>query len=735
MKRRAFVLLIVVVAAPLRASGTIHIARVSKPIALHGDLSDPGWKQATRIEQWFETNPGDNIEPPAKSIGYVTYDDRYFYAGFQFFDPQASKIRGPFNDRDRIGGNTDDYGGVILDTRDDGKTAILFLVNPRNIQYDSVSDDSTGNEDSSPDFFWDSATKINSEGWTLEIRIPFSTLRYDGSAPEWGIMLYRNWPRDRRYQFFTNRIPRGANCFICNEEKLIGLAGLPPAGHLITAPYMNAQSTGTTRDGLGTPIVTRPVKNDGGIDVKWTPTRDTAVDATVNPDFSQIESDTAVIATNNRFAIFFPEKRPFFLEGSELFNTPIQAVYTRTITSPRWGLRSTGKIGDNAYTVLVGQDRGGGSVVIPSATGSGFADQEFSSTIGIFRIRHDFGKSYLSFLATDREIPGGAHNRVYGPDFQWKTEKNTITGQFLISDSQTPDRPDLAAEWNGQRLRSHAADLWYSYSSRTWDLYTEAKDFGDQFRADDGFVPQVGFRANSAELGRTFWPTSGFFSRVRGFADAEYDSEQSGAQLYRYFGLGFGADGQFQSFSRWRYAYESVRAGDRMFEQHRLFYSEQFSINKVISQLGVSGWIGEQVDFANIRLGRGADIEPFATIRPTNHLQVDITAGMQWLRESADRLFTTQIERIRAEYTFNSRMFLRTILQNERTNRDQGLYTFLVDQHDGSLASQLLFAYKLNWQTVMYLGYGDVRGVDPVVATFEPLTRQYFFKISYAFQH
>lgn len=738
MRRILYALLAIAVAAPLRANPPIHISKATGAITIDGDLSDPGWKGATRIDQWWETNPGDNAEPKAKSVGYVTYDDRFFYAGFEFFDPDPSKIQGPYNDRDHIGGNTDDYGGVILDTRNDGKTAILFLVNPANIQYDSVSDDSTGNEDSSPDFFWDSATRVNSKGWTLEIRIPFSSLRYSGSDPEWGIMLYRNWPRERRYQMFANKIPRGSNCFICTENKLIGLHGLPPGGHLVTAPYLNAQSIGEARDGLGSPITTRPVKKDGGIDLKWTPTRDTAVDATLNPDFSQIESDVAVISTNERFAIFFPEKRPFFLEGVELFNTPVQAVYTRTITSPRWGLRSTGKLGENAYTFLVAQDRGGGSVILPSPVGSSFADQEFSSTVGIARVRHDFGKSFISFLATDREIGGGAYNRVYGPDFQWKSAHDTITGQLLFSNSRTPNRPDLADEWNGRTLQSHAGDLWYSHSSRIWDFYTEYKDFGDEFRANNGFVPQVGFRSNYAELGRTFWPKSSFFSRIRAFAMGEYDSEQNGSQLYRLLSFGLGSDGKYQSFNRWRYAYETVRAGDRLFQRHQLLFNVQFSLNKTVTQMGVSGWIGQQVDFANIRLGKGASINPFVTIRPTNHLQLDFTGGVRWLNvpdsSSDNRLFTSQVERLRATYTFNSKMFVRSILQNQRTNRDQSLYTFAVDQHGGSLASQLLFAYKLNWQTVMYLGYGDLRGVTAEQANFEPLNRQLFFKVSYAFQ-
>ena len=151
--------------------------------------------------------------------------------------------------------------------------------------------------------------------------------------------------------------------------------------------------------------------------------------------------------------------------------------------------------------------------------------------------------------------------------------------------------------------------------------------------------------------------------------------------------------------------------------------------------MGFSGWIGQQVDFANIRLGRGADIEPFAVIRPTNHLELNFSGAIQWIGESSRRLFTSQFERVRATYTFNSKMFLRTIVQNQRTNRSQALYTFDVNQHSGSLASQLLFAYKVNWQTVLYVGYGDLRGVTAEEANFQPLNRSAFVKVSYAFQH
>src|SRR5262249_40401941 len=145
-----------------------------------------------------------------------------------------------------------------------------------------------------------------------------------------------------------------------------------------------------------------------------------AIDATVRPDFSQIESDAAQIVANERFALSFPEKRPFFLEGSDLFSTPIHAVYTRTVTSPSLGLRGTGRIGATAYTARVAHDRGGGLVILPGPEGSDFAAQDFSSDVGVMRVRHDFGRSFVSLLATSRVIDKGGDNLVVGPDFQWR---------------------------------------------------------------------------------------------------------------------------------------------------------------------------------------------------------------------------------------------------------------------------------------------------------------------------
>jgi hypothetical protein len=740
MRRRAAGLLLCSIlatpafSAPQQQATTL--TRTPAPIEIDGQLGEAEWQHATRYETWYETNPGDNVEPGVRTIGLVTYDNRFLYVAIESLDPKPSEIRAIYGDHDQISGNNDDFAGVILDTRNDGKTALEFFVTARGVQFDAVNDDTTGNEDASPDFFWDSAARIHDKGWTLEMRIPFSSLRYDNPNPEqWGLILYRNMPRDRRVQIFTNKLPRGQNCFVCSFGKVTGLRDLPAGDHLVAAPYVTAQQLGEARDGLGSPIRNHDVGTDAGLDLKWSPSADMAVDATINPDFSQVESDVAVISTNERFAIFIPEKRPFFLEGVEMFNTPIQALYTRTLTSPRWGARTTGRKGAYAYTMLVAQDRGGGSVILPTAFGSDVADQDFSSIAAIGRIRRDLGgTNFVSFLATTRESEGGAYNRVFGPDAQFRIgDSHTITGQFLLSRSKTPERPELATEWDGRKLSGHAAYAWYQYSTAKNDLYVNYSDYGEEFRADNGFVPQVGWRGSYVEGGRT-WRPKGFFNRVRAYAFGEAQNTQDGDLLYRLASVGIGADGRFRSFWRLRLAKDTVANEGEQFDRDRIYYQIQFAVNRVLPSVSVDGWVGEEVDFTNNRLGRGANINGSASVRPTNHLQLALTTGLRWLSIGGDRLFTSQVERIRATYSFNERTFLRAIVQNQRTNRDEVLSLGGVDQHTGALASQLLVAYKLNWQTVFFVGYGDLREVTAAEGEFEPSNRQLFAKVSYAFQ-
>ncbi|HET7745649.1 MAG TPA: DUF5916 domain-containing protein, partial [Vicinamibacteria bacterium] len=719
----------------------LTIGRAAGPIAVDGRLDDAGWKGVSAVETWYETNPGDNVPPPVKNIGYLAYDDRFLYAAFEFEDPEPGKIRAPLGDRDNVPGDTD-YGGIIVDPRNTGRTAIMFLANPRGIQYDAVSDDASG-EDSSPDYFWDSAGRITEKGWTLEIRVPFSSLRYSkADVQTWRIMLYRNYPRNYRYQMFTSRLPRGGNCFICRTTTLNGLAGLPGGGNVVLAPYASGSRNSSATDGPGSPLRSEGAEGEVGLDVKWTPSASLAVDGTINPDFSQIESDVAQIGANERFALFFPEKRPFFLEGVELFSTPLQAVYTRAITNPRWGARATGKAGGTSFTALVADDDGGGSVILPGPQESGFADRDFSSWAAVARVRRDLGSSFVSVLATTREVDGGGHNRVVGPDFLWRPrDSHQVAGQLLLADTETPRRPDLATEWDGRSLRGHAGELWYQDSSRTWDFYTRYRDIHEEFRADNGFMPQVGYRESGGDMGRTFRPT-GFLRRLRIFTTHIWFHDRDGDLLERYSSLGTGMDGPWSSFLQLRYTNHPVRVADVVLGRQRFHWVLQFTPGRRVGQVSTEGWVGEEVDFSNRRVGTGVNVIVRARIRPTDHLELQLNESRRFLdvrpgdavSGPRERLFTAQVDRLRATYTFTPRAFVRGIVQYVQTRRDPGLFVDEVAPRSASLGASVLLAYKLNWQTVVFMGYGDDRGLDEDEDRLAPSDRQLFLKVSYAFQ-
>ena len=749
-RRSAFALLFVLLLQPCLGAHAamgpeIRIARVATPIVVDGDLGDLAWQGAEPITDWLETNPGDNIPPKVRSVAWLAYDDDFLYAAFEFDEPDPKTIRAPLGDRDALRSYTD-YGGVILDSQNDGHTAQLFLANARGIQYDALSNDATG-EDDSPDYFWDSAARITANGWVLEIRIPFSSLRYTDPDPaQWGILLYRNRPRDFRYQMFTSRLPRDSSCFICNSRPLVGLAGLSVGSHYVVAPYVAANQAAAPRDGLGSPLATDDAEFDGGVDAKWIPNPSTAIDATVNPDFSQIESDAGQITANERFALFFPEKRPFFLEGVNLLQTPIQAVYTRTFTSPRFGLRATGGSESTKYTALVGQDRGGGSVILPGPEGSGFADQDFASYVAVTRGRHDFAKAFVSFLYTGRENEsgdGGGFNHVAGPDFEWRpTPQDTVTGQLLYSWTQTPNRPELATEWDGRELEGHGAKLWAQHATETWDLFGQYEDFSDDFRADNGFVPQVGYRMLYVESGRTWRPLEKKVSRVRLFGIANRAETQGGELLSQEFVPGVGMDATWNSFVRIEFAFDEVVNQGVAFDRFQFRPQLEVRPGKVVQQVTLQAVYGDDVDFANNRPGEGWRATLSANLQPTDPLALGLSAARRILDVDsveqgnviAGRLFTADLARLRAVYTFNARSWLRLIGEWAETERNPALYTFDVRPTSGDFSGSAVFAYKLNWQTVFFLGVGDERTQDPS-GDLQPLGRQAFFKISYAFQH
>ena len=557
-------------------------------------------------------------------------------------------------------------------------------------------------------------------------RIPLSSLRYPQTDPQsWNIIIWRNYPRQYRYGFQSAPIPRGSNCYICHAHALTGLTGLPEAGHLIAAPYIRAQRLDTP---AGSGSLDRHDNDaDAGVDVKWNPSATGAVDLTVNPDFSQIESDIAQITVNQRFAVFYPEKRPFFLEGFDLFDTPLQVAYTRTINAPRAGVRATGKIGGSAYTLLVTQDRGGGVTIIPGPLGNDLAPTDFRSYAAIGRLRHDVGSSFVGAVFTDREIRGGGHNRVIGPDFQWRrNESDALTGQLLVSQTADPDRPDVSPAWQGRSSTSHAFSLQWNHFVTKNDGFLRVRDLGDDFRADLGFIPQVGYREGTGEAGYHWWPEDRFLNYARVSGGGTYQTHDD-RMIYAdpYLGANFIGRKNLQSFAT-LHLNERIRVRDQVLSQTHLFWFAQIDPSRRLPRISGSIDVGEAISFSQARVGRGVTLTFGSTVRPDPRLELSVNASRQWLNVDGGRLFTAQVERLKAVYSFSSKSIVRVIGQYIGNS-------FPGDQHDGSFSGSVLYSYKLNWQTVLYAGYGDDRELT-VNNDLVKLDRSFFFKVSYALQ-
>jgi len=702
------------------APAPINIHRTSAPITIDGDLSDPGWKDAARIDQWVEGSPGNNIPAKVKTIAYLTYDDRYFYIGVRCEDPDAKKIRAPYVERDAVLG-TDDNIAVFLDTRGERRTALELRVNPRGIQGDGFYDDSGGVEDFSPDYFYDTAARIDEGGWNAEYRIPFTSLRYSSRNPTWNILIWRNYPRDFRYAFYTSPVWRDVNCLVCNSAPIVGLTDLPEAGHLTVAPYVSSQHLEQATESLGN-LNDRSLDNNVGADLKWTPSATAAIDATINPDFSQVEADVPQITVNQRFAVFFQEKRPFFLEGFDLFNTPLQVAYTRTITSPRAGLRATARSGDTTYTVLAADDRGGGLTIIPGSQSSDFAPEDFRSENAIARARHELGQSYVGAILTDREISGGGHNRVIGPDFLWRpNQSNTVSGQLLYSDTQNPFRPELSPAWNHLELHR--------------DFGLGFTQYGDNFRADLGFIPQVGYRDLNGFYALRFFPEHSKIAFLRTFAAYDHQTDMRGNTLFSGLNLGAFAIGVHNlNLQLNLHPDEHVLFGTQTYKQSYLNWFIQIDPSRRVTRLSLQGRAGEAIDFTNLVVGRSASVGATATFRPVDRTTIEFDSNHEVQRNRGANVYSAQVERMRALYSFSASSILRLIAQYDDVNRHIEQYPGIrVPQHSGDFLGSLLYSYKLNWQTVLYLGYGDER----VLTDQNDLLKQdrsIFFKVSYAIQ-
>jgi hypothetical protein len=703
-----FLMLMVVCASALAVPTKVDIAKIDGTITVDGDPAEAAWSGARRIDGFVEYYKGDNGEPPARTVGLLAYDAQAVYVAFVADDPHPSAIRAPLVDRDKVLGDQD-YVAILIDTLNDRRSGVAFRVNPRGVQTDSVVNDANGEEDFSPDFFYEAVARRTERGWSAEMRIPLASLRYPPTDPQtWGVIMMRNYPRDFRYIMANTPIPKNSGCFLCHASEVAGLEGLPAGSHFTIAPYTTAASN--TQRG------TSNFENDFGLDMKWNPSAGLTIDGTLNPDFSQIEADVPQIDVNNRFALSYPEKRTFFLEGVDLLSTPIVATYTRSITSPAWGMRATGHAGASAYTFLVAEDRGGGTMVLPGQQRSDFILQDFRSRVALGRIRRSVGDSFGALMVSAREMEGGGYNRLFGPDFLWKrSETDKIFGQVLVSSTENPDRPDLSEQFRGQSFNGHAYRVVFQRDEKRYDIWAGTSGYSPEFRADNGFVVQNDYRRSGLWSGLRLYPKR-FFSYVRPYAGANYDSTfNDGHKLRSGVYQGFEFQGKWGSNGWMEAGHITERVGTALLTRNQLAFDLRAAPLGWLPAIQLDGIAGDKIDYAGARLGKGATLNLSGTLRATDHLEMQLRTSREWLDLDSGRLFNAQIDWVKATYTFSPRSLVRAIAQRSTIERNG-----VIDQRT-TLSG--LYAWKLNWQTVFFVGYGDAEDA-----------RSVFMKVAYAFQ-
>jgi len=714
----------------------IPVPDAAGPITLDGRLDEPAWAHAARLTTFYETWPGDNIAPPVRTTVALSYDARALYVGIWAQDPDPARVRAAYADRDNVGPG-DDYVALVLDTRGDGRVGAIFRISPRGVQADGVFNEAQfalGNnpDDLTPDFAWDARTAIGDSAWTAELRIPFTALRYPGRERQtWGVIVHRVYPRDLTHSLSSVRMPRGTTCFLCHAQR-VELTGLPTGGALLAAPYATAQAD--RAGAAGGPGALR-----AGADLKWTPGAGTALDATVRPDFSQIESDVAQLAVNAQFALFYPERRRFFLEGSDLFQTPLQVVYTRSIAAPDWGARATGELGRTAYTLLVVRDHAGGSAILPGPTQSSLVTKDFASSAGVARLRTAFSGGSAGLLATDREVArsgGGGHNRLVGGDFFWSlTGTDQLTGQLLASDTRLPQRPDLTAAWDGRGLTSAALDVAWHHLARHAEWFADYRDVGAGFRADDGFMPQVGTRQVNLWADAILYRSGAIFWVSPWVKWQRVTDRVTGNVVSAYRAAALQLSGLRDLYVQVRLVHERLRALDSLLARRYGWMYLEVAPGRRLARVQLLARLGGDVDVANARRGRGAELSSTLVLHASDHLALEGVSDFTWLDVPAGGvarpLFRAGVERLRATYNFTPRVAVRLVVQNVRIRRDPALYVAPTSAVEGSRTLAALFTYRWSWASAAYLGLGDDRAVDSG-GTFAPGHQQLFVKIQAA---
>jgi hypothetical protein len=692
-----------------QGTGTIEdpytVPRTESEIKVDAVLNEAAWESALLLELKYEVRPGENVPPPVRTEVLLTYNKGNLYAAFRCYDPDPSSIRAHLRDRDTLGG--DDWIALIFDTFNDNRRSFDFIVTAMGVQFDQI-EAQTG-EDPGWDTIWNCASKITDWGYAVEIAIPFSSLRFQRKdGPQvWGFDAVRRYPREHAYHIGLFPRDRSNNCYMCQALKIKGFEGASPGRNIEINPTFIGARTDDRPDFPQGDLEKRDQDAEVGLTARWGMTPNLTLNLTANPDFSQVEADAMQLDINQPFALFYPERRPFFTEGTDFFRALENMIYTRTIRDPFWGIKLTGKEGDHTIGAYSLRD-GVTNFIFPGSQGSDSTSWDESNISSVFRYKLDLGRRYtVGLIATDREGKD-YFNRVYGFDLDFRlTPANQI--QLLIMGSSTKYPDDVASD-NDQpsgTFNDRLISFEYDHYTRTWGWWADYEDAGPEFRADLGYFPRVGYR--NVEGGVLYnWNPSpdSWWSSFRAGSEFNYFEDYNGELLNKTASLWFQYGGPMQS-SLYIRGWLS-RQGYNLKQFDLIVFSVEGGFWPASNlQLYISTVFGDQIDYANTRSGKRMRISPFLNYDFGKHLRFSLNHTYERMTVLNARLYTANISQGTAVYQFNVRTFFRAVLQYVDYDYNSSNYTFEIDPEYKQFFTQLLFSYKINARTVLFLGYSD----------------------------
>ena len=711
------------------------LTRINKNITVDGVMNEAHWQDATRIALQFQDEPNEKGTPPVKTDAYIYEDGSNLYVAFVAHDPDPTHIRAALRDRDTLW--QDDTVALVIDTFNDERSGCEFYVNPLGAQGDIRMTDTDGwQQDLSWNAIWDSAGKITEQGYVVEMRIPFKALRFAQNKEQltWGFALMRNYQRDVLYQLSNIGFDRDIKCSLCQFDKLTGFEKITASKNLQLTPTLTALRN-DTKSQLPGDWENGDVNAEVGIDLRWGLSQDAVINATINPDFSQVETDSLALDINTTYSIYYEEKRPFFLDGASYFKSSLfELLYTRTIAEPNLGAKLTGKTANHSYAVMFADDDNS-NILLPTNQGSGFASLNENTKVAVARYQYDIGQQGTIGVSSTHREGDDYRNTVLSVDGSyWFNQSDTLS--YQVASSDTRNSAFLVENYNLSQAQSDQAyAIKLTRDKRDYKLFAEYENIGADYRADLGYQAKVDYEKVILGGGQTWYRDENDLVTSWSYvADWDKTWAKNGDLLEQEYEGYLSFKGQKQSIFEIGLIHRYENYNTNFYNQNIGYIYSGFKPTKDL-RLSLYVEYGSRIDYSNEQLGDAFDTQTQAVWDINNHWQVDIKHSYSQLDNlQGERVFTANLIDFRLYYKFNMRSMLKLIWQFEDIDRNENAYFYQVNQTNKDYGSQLVYSYKINAQTLFYLGYSDKGYQDDSLKSLERDQRTFFTKVSYAWQ-